>query len=308
MKTTHRNTLLAALLVCLAPAAASAAEAYLTPSKNGGSGAMPSGYSKLYFELASNDWVNHMQLPANPQPADFVVLSSLAHGSSRLDAARTAFADLVYLPIDTFANVELRWSKANQRWDIWDGLSARRVIAREEHGDFAVPQSEHAITQVYIGSKLSPVSMYLPTAAPKAAVLAVTNDSAHAVGIANYGPGGPAFVCPATRACAFVFNSDDGKWHARHGRDHIKPTEYQLPKPSKRWTDLVTGSAAEDTTTPITMRMPADAIDGDIYQLTDPSNSNVFMVEGASTKPLSSVSVTLRYDASQRRWVRQFEK
>ncbi|MBH1619505.1 hypothetical protein I5U23_16415 [Stenotrophomonas maltophilia] len=305
MKTTHRNTLLAALLVCLAPAAASATDAYLTPSKNGGSGAMPSGYSKLYFELASNDWVNHMQLPANPQGADFVVLSSLADGSSRLDAAKTAFADLVYLPVDTFANVELRWSKANQRWDIWDGLSARRVIAR---GDIAVPQSEHAITQVYIGSQLSPVSMYLPTAAPKGAVLAVANDSAHAVGVAHNGAGGETFVCPATRACAFVFNSGDGKWHARHGRDHIKPTEYQLPMPAQRWTDLVTGSAAEDVTTPICMRMPTSAIDGDIYQLTDPSNSNAFKVEGAGSKPLSATPVTLRYDASEQRWVRQFER
>lgn len=105
-----------------------------------------------------------MQLPANPQPADFVVLSSRPMRSSRLDAAKTAFADLVYLPIDTFANVELRWSKAYKRWDVIDGLTARRVIAR---GDIAVPQSEHAITQVYIGSQLSPVSMYLPTAAAK---------------------------------------------------------------------------------------------------------------------------------------------
>ncbi len=305
MKNSHRNTLLAALLVCLAPAAASATEAYLTPSKNGGSGAMPSGYSKLYFELASNDWVNHMQLPANPQAADFVVLSSLARGSSRLDAAQTAFADLVYLPIDTYTNVELRWSKANQRWNIWDGLSARRVIVR---GDLAVPQSEHAVTQVYVGSKLSPVSLYLPTAAPKGAVLAVANDSVHAVGISGSEiAGGRTFVCPATQACAFVFNSGDGKWHARHGREHIKPTEYQLPAPSQRWTDLVTGNPADDVTTPLTMRMPTTAIDGDIYQLTDPSNSNVFKVEGAGSKALSATPVTLRYDATTRTWVRQFE-
>lgn len=306
MTKSHRNTLLAALLACLAPAAASATEAYLTPSKNGGSGVMPSGYSKLYFELASSDWVNQMQLPANPQGADFVVLSSLAHGSSRLDAAKTAFADLVYLPIDTYANVELRWSKNYKRWDIWDGLSARRVIAR---GDIAVPQSEHAVTQVYVGSQLGPVSMLLPAAAPKGAVLAVANDSAHAVAISgNEIAGGRAFACPATQACAFVFNSGDGKWHARHGRDHIKPTEYQLPKPSQRWTDLVTGSPAEDVTTPVTMRTPADAIDGDIYQLTDPSNSNFFKVEGAGAKALGATPVTLRYDATQRSWVRQYEK
>ncbi|AEM51482.1 hypothetical protein BurJV3_2159 [Stenotrophomonas maltophilia JV3] len=304
MNITHRKTLLVALLACLAPAAASAAEAYLTPSRIGGSGTMPSGYSKLYFELANGDWVNHMQLPANPQPADFVVVSSLAKLSSRLDTARTAFSDLLYLPIDTYANVELRWSKAHQRWDVVDGLSARGVVAR---GDLIVPQSEHAVTQVYIGSKLGPVSMLLPAAAPQGAVLAVANDSAHAVGIGGGEiAGGHAVACPAARACAFVFNSGDGKWHARYGRGQIKPTEYQLPMPTRRWTNLVTGSAASDLTMPLNMRMPDNAVDGDIYQLTDPSNSNGFWVEGAGNKPLSAIPVTLRYDATRRTWLRQF--
>lgn len=305
MKNSRRNTLLAALLVCLAPAAASAAEAYLTPSKNGGSGAMPSGYTKLYFDLTSNDWVNQMQLPANPQGANFVVLSSEAHGSSRLDAAKTAFADLVYLPVDTGTEVELRWSKANQRWDVMNSPSARLIITGR---DLAVPQSNEALTQVTIASHANKATLLLPTSAPKGAVLAVANDSADTVGIGGETAGGGSFSCPAAWSCAFVFNSGDGKWHARRGRGQIKPTEYQLPTPSKRWTDLVTGSAAEDVTTPNAMRMPADAIDGDIYQLTDPSNSNFFKVEGAGTRPLSSVPVTLRYDASQRSWVRQFEK
>lgn len=302
MKTTHRNSLLAALLVCLAPAAASAAEGYLTPSTNGGSGAMPSGYTTLYFELATNDFVDELVLPANARAKDRVVLSSMARGNSRLDAKGTSVEDLVYIPVESLSNFELARGSNPDRWLATGGLSAARVILQSgEHG--IAPMTDKLMTDVHVFSSVK--SIQLPATAPAGAVAGVQSFNGMDVTIA--GVAGGASICPQSTTCGFVFDAASNQWHARRGRAHFQPTTPQLPMPAQRWTDIVTGSAAEDVVTPEFMILPVSGIDGDILQFTDPSNSRFFRVgiAGGTGSVLSPTPRTYRYSSQQARWVYQ---
>lgn len=301
MKNLRRTSLLAALVVCLAPAAASAAEAYLSPSKNGGSGAMPSGYSKLYFELASNDFVGDLALPANPRFNDQVVLSTLAWGNSRLDAKGTSVQDLIYIPVDSLSNFE--FVKTNYgRWGVAGGLSATRVtLTSGEQG--VAPMTDKLMTDINVGGNVK--SVQLPASAPAGAVAGVQGFNGRDLTIT--GVAGGASVCPQSTTCGFVFDAASNQWHARRGRAHFQPTTEQLPMPQQRWTDIVTGSAADDVVTPQFMILPASGIEGDILEFTDPSNSNYFRVGSDSSRGtvLSAKPLTFRYSSQQGRWVHQ---
>jgi len=302
MKNSHRNSLLAALMVCLAPAAASAAEGYLTPSKNGGSGAMPSGYTKLYFELASNDFAADLALPANPRVRDQVILSSMAWGNSRLDAKGTSVEDLVYIPVESLSNFELMRGSNPDRWLAAGGLSAGRVLLNSgEHG--VVPMTEKLMTDVHVFASVK--SIQLPASAPAGAVAGVQSFNGQNITIT--GVAGGASVCPQSVTCGFVFDAASNQWHARRGRAHFQPTTSQLPMPEQRWTDIVTGSPASDVVTPQSMLLPVSGIDGDILEFTDPSNSNFFRIGEASggRRTLSSKPLTFRYSSQQGRWIYQ---
>ncbi|WP_285301716.1 hypothetical protein [Stenotrophomonas maltophilia group sp. Smal13] len=308
MKTTHRNSLLAALLVCLTPVAVSANEAYLTPNTNGGSGAMPSGYSKLYFELGNGNWVGTLKLPAAPRQGDTVVLSSMADWNARLETAATAFDKAGYLPVDALSNVELRWSSTFNRWDVIKGESARLVYGKSQYV-LTIPASHHAVTQVGIYKNKWAGEAYLPTWAPQGAVLVVANETSSEVIVSGYSAAFNRFDCKSETRCAFVFDAD-GKWRARMGREQYRPVDVDLPSPGARWTDVVVGSAAEDVTTPGLLRLPANAVDGDIYQISNPSNElPVYIAADNSNRDVdvrvSAKGYIYRYDGSQRRWIIQ---
>ncbi len=298
MKNSRRNSLLATLLVCLAPAAASAAEGYLTPSKNGGSGAMPSGYTKLYFELASNDFTADLTLPANPRSNDRVILSNLAQASSRLAAKGTSVEDLVYIPVDSLSNFEMVKTSYGE-WAVAGGLSAARLaFTSGDHG--VAPMTDRLMTDINVGGSVKTVQ--LPASAPAGAVAGVQGFNGRDLTIT--GVAGGASICPQSTTCGFVFDAASNQWHARRGRAHYQPTASQLPKMDQRWTDIVTGSPAEDVTTPKHMMLPTSAIEGDIIQLTDPSNSRFYTVNDPASY-LSSQPRTFRYDSQAGRWIIQ---
>lgn len=298
MKNSRRNNLLAALLVCVAPAAASAAEGYLTPSTNNGSGAMPSGYTKLYFELASNDFAAELALPANPRDRDWVILSTLADRNSRLNAKGTSVEDLVYIPVDSLSNFELV-KTSHGGWGAVGGLSATRVVLKSgEHG--VAPMTEKLMTDINVGGNVTTIQ--LPASAPAGAVAGVQGFNGRDLTIT--GVAGGASICPQSTTCGFVFDAASKQWHARRGRAHFQPTVSQLPKMEQRWTDIITGSPAEDVLTPKHMVLPTSAVEGDIIQLTDPSNSRFYTVNSPYTY-LSSQPLTYRYDSQAARWIYQ---
>lgn len=301
MKNSRRNSLLAALLVCLAPAAASAAEGYLTPYKNGGSGAMPSGYSKLYFEVIDGDWVGELKLPVNPRADDVVVLSSMATWGSRLDLAGTAMADQVYLPIETLTNVELRWNDQAKQWDVAGGLSARALQGSNVPTE-TIAVSDELMTQLVLSDGRHAGRVELPHSAPAGAQLVVSNRATWGTAISGTAlAGGDSQVCASGSDCGYVFNAD-GKWHARNGREHYQPTTSQLPKPAARWTDVIARGPADDVFTPPQMTLPVQAVEGDIYRMADMSNSGFYSINGVTltAKPLIYV-----YRAGQGTWVPQ---
>lgn len=119
-------TALAFALTCAASVAV-AGETHLSPNTNGGRGALPSGYSALHFTQANGDRAAQLSQSEAPRSWDRVVLRSSAHRGSRLDVAKTVFADLVYTPIDASANLRLDWSGQLQRWIIFASASVRSV-------------------------------------------------------------------------------------------------------------------------------------------------------------------------------------
>lgn len=309
MKTTHRNSLLAALLVCLAPAAASAAEGYLTPATNNGSGYMPSGYTTLYFELSEGDWAAKLKLPGKPQQADRVVLSSLSSQYATLDAARTAFANQVYLPVQDLSNIEVRWTARDQRWDVTGGESAR-VIHGRNLASQDIESSSHLVTQVSLYDTKRAGVLGLPAWAPQGAVLVVANGSSDDVQVRPSALAGSAgSVCNASQNCGFVYAAD-GKWHARQGHARVA-AQAQLPAPAARWNDVFLGNPAEDVGMQPEMRLPAEGVEGDIYQITNLHGArftqvltdNTDMSKG--TYVPSGYRLVLRYDSARGLWIRQ---
>lgn len=297
-----RKLLCSAVLACLTPFAASAAEAYLTPKTNGGTGELPSGYTKVYFELSNDDWTQEITLPRNPRDGDAVELSSLAKDGSRLHAAGTSFSEAAYLPVDQLSNIELAWNSAFKRWDVKGGLSARKLEGGNVP-EYQIPSSDHMVTQMVFTDGRHVGRLSLPDTAARGAVLTVSNRATW--GATVTGPqlaGGEEHYCADTIDCTFVFNAD-GKWHARRGREHFQPTQPQLPVPAQRWTDIVISGPAEDIVTPARMTLPTSGIHGDIIQFTDVSNSGFYGVVNGGR--IDGAATTYRYNARLGVWVKQ---
>ncbi|MBA0224339.1 hypothetical protein D7U89_02335 [Stenotrophomonas maltophilia] len=291
-------------MACAAPAAM-AAEAYLSPSTNGGSGAMPSGYSTLHFDLQNGDWAAQLTLPAAANNLDGVELSYGAAWSSRLDAERTEFADLVYLPINTSADLKFYWAGAQQRWLAHSSGSVRNISVLASHKG-PLPSSHHAMTVVYPAIREDIGTLQLPERATSQAVLAFSNQRNRDVAIR--GASAPQ-QCAAQQVCAFVFDADDGQWHARSGKARVQSAAY-LPEPQHRWTEVVVGSPAEDITTPDMMQLPARGIDGDIYQISNPTGDHYARVSPVNTNRSEPAEIglkgaTFRYDSTRRHWAYQ---
>ncbi len=304
MKNSRRNSLLAALLVCMAPVAASAAEASLTPSTNGGNGSLPSGYSKLYFELSESDWTQKVRLPARPQQGDTVVISSLSSKFATLDAAKTVFADQIYIPVEDLSNVVLRWTEKSGRWDLVGGESARVVYGRNTD-TLVVPASDHLLTQVGLYDTKRAASVALPAWAPQGALLAVANSSSTDVKVS----GGSNATCAASQNCAFVFAAD-GTWKARGSYARVKAAR-DLPAPTARWNDVLLGNPAEDVDMQPTLRLPAQGTEGDIYQITNLHDTRFTRVLTDNTDlaayfyPQQGYRVVFRYDGALGLWAHQ---
>ncbi|OBU56188.1 hypothetical protein [Stenotrophomonas maltophilia] len=290
-----RKLLCAATLLCLAPLAASAAEAHLTPKSNGDSGAMPSGYSKLFFEISDSDFAAELKLPANPRDGDQVALTSMAgRRVAMLEAAGTSAADLVYIPVQRLSNLVLAKSDSLGRWYVGRGLDDDRIVLRD--GPHAqAPATEKTFIDLHVTRTVSSVG--LPPQAPARAVLGLVNYTQNDVTIQGPEVAGGVQTCGVAQSCGFVFDGADGQWHARRGRAHFQPTTAQLPKMQQRWTDIVLSGPAEDVTTPRNMTLPVEAVDGDIIQITDLSNSRYYSVNG---HPINKA--TYRYNASEGRW------
>lgn len=291
-----RKLLCAATLLCLAPFTASAAEAHLTPKSNGDSGAMPSGYSKLFFELSDSDFAAELKLPAIPRHLDQVVLTSMAQRqTAMLDATGTSVADLVYIPVPRLSNFALQKTNTLGRWIATGrGMSETRIVLNNGTHEQA-PATDKTLIDLHVTKAVSSVG--LPPQAPARAVLGLVNYTQNDVTIKGPEVAGGVQTCAVAQTCAFVFDGADGQWHARRGRAHFQPTVAQLPKLQQRWTDIVTAGPAQDVTTPQHLTLPVEAVDGDIIEFTDLSNSRFYTINGQATN-----KATYRYNASEARW------
>ncbi len=277
----------------------------MTPSKNGGSGAMPSGYATLYFELADGDWVDELTLPEHPRNGDKVILSSRAADSARLMTEATSLQDMRYLPIESLSQIQLVWSNELRRWNVQSSDSSRiyRVV---NQATSVVPTSSHWVTSVYHHPYVFAPKVTLPAWAPAGALVVFTNFQLHDVQMAGAANG---VICGENQTCAYVFNSSDARWYRRAGERQVRAA-VELPAPTARWTHVHVGAAWEDLETPGYMSLPSEGIDGDIYQITNPSRDHFARIGTVNTSLADEVFVsegvhTFRYEAAARRWVHQ---
>ncbi len=306
MKNLRRIYLLTALLYGSSPLAACAAEAHLSPNSNGGSGAMPSGYSALYFNLKDGDWAEEIKLPANPQPGDEVLLTSESNRMARLDASNTSFKDLVYLPVGPGAHLSLFWDPSVNSWLALGGYSARFVAQERGMPELSIPVSGHPVTQIH-DSGWQFAAINLPDAAPQGAQLAVSGLQGNDLLVRS---SSSVMVCAAARACAYVFDSPTGRWHPRSGVAEIRVSQVDLPVPTNRWTTVMVGSPAHDLQTPGMLRLPASGLDGDVYEVKNPSADHFAYILLDNTDlsdlvPVSSGVNTFYFDAGRRIWMHQ---
>ncbi|WP_180867060.1 hypothetical protein [Stenotrophomonas maltophilia] len=288
---------------------AMASDAYLSPNTNGGSGAMPSGYKTLHFELQNGDWAEQLALPEAPGNGDGVELTSGARWNSRVNLTRTTLADLVYLPVEAPSHLRFQWLSGPGMWEVLsshtvDGTT-RSISLLSEQG--LLPSSPHLVTLVQPAIRTNIAVVQLPERASSQAVLAFDNGrQKHSVDVKG---ASTPYHCAAGQVCTFVFDADDGQWHSRTGRAQVQPAAH-LPAPQQRWTDVVVGSLAEDIVTPAIMQLPAQGVDGDIYQISNPSGDHYARISPANTNlvqpaPINLKQLTFRYEAAQRRWVYQ---
>ncbi len=306
MKNPRRVSLLTALIAGLSPLAASAAEVRLSPNSNGGSGAMPSGYSSLYFNLNEGDWAEEIKLPANPQPGDEVLLTSESQRMARLDASNTSFKDLVYLPVGPGTHLSLSWDPVLNSWLALGGYSARFETQKPGMPELSIPMSGHPVTQVHdSGWKFTAIN--LPEAAPQGAQLAVSGRQRNDILVRSRSS---VMVCAAAQACAYVFDFPTDQWHPRSGVVEISTSQVDLPVPNHRWTTVMVGSPAHDLQTPGMLRLPASGVDGDVYEVKNPSSDHFAYILADNTDlgdavPVSSGVNTFYFDAGRRVWMHQ---
>ncbi|HEL5038526.1 TPA: hypothetical protein UOA93_000264 [Stenotrophomonas maltophilia] len=311
MKNLRRVPLMTALLIGLCPAAALAAEARLTPGSNGGSGAMPSGYSKLYFQLSDHDWVAELKLPDAPADGDRVVVSSTAARPARLDPEGMSVASLEYVPVDASSSIELRWNNALKEWHLINGKSSRVEVMTWSWGvaERVVASTDHALTELYIPFNSSGRTLKLPRWAASGAMLSVNNYGDTSVTVRD---DVATQQCGVRERCAYVFDAREGRWSQRTGRVEISVSETNLPVPLSRWTTVRVGSPTDDLITPGFLRLPQEGKDGDIYQIRNDSGDHFAYVLTDNTTlfeavPVSSGPHTFRFDAVRSTWLQQPE-
>ncbi|AEM51483.1 hypothetical protein [Stenotrophomonas maltophilia] len=301
--------LVASLLSGLYPVAAIASEAHLTPGANGGSGAMPSGYSKLYFELSDDDWVAELKLPDTPVDGDRVVVSSTATRPARLDPEGMSVAILEYVPVVASSSIELRWNNWLQEWHLIDGMSTRVEVVTWSWGvaERLVTSTDHALTELYVPFNSRGRTLKLPQWAPSGALLSVNNYGDTEVTVRD---GVTTRSCGVRERCPYVFDAAEGSWSQRSGRVEISAFQTNLPVPTNRWTTVRVGSPVDDLTTPGILRLPREGKDGDIYQINNASGDHFAYILADNTSlreavPVSSGSHTFRFDAVLKTWLQQ---
>lgn len=306
MNNLRHLSLVAALLAGLSALGASAAEAHLSPNSNGGSGAMPSGYSALHFNLKEGDWAEEIKLPANPQPGDEVLLTSESNRMARLDASGTSFKDLVYLPVGPGTQLSLFWDPHLNSWLVLGGYSAQFETTKPGMPELSIPPSGYPVTQVDdSGWKFTAIN--LPDAAPQGAQLAISGRQLNDILVRSRTS---VMVCAAAQACAYVFDFPTGRWHPRSGVVEISASQVDLLVPANRWTTVMVGSPAHDLQTPGMLRLPASGVDGDVYEVKNLSGDHFAYILADNTDlgdvvPLSSGVNTFYFDAGRRIWMHQ---
>ncbi len=293
-----RKLLCSALLACVMPVAASAAEATLSPATNGGSGQLPSGYSRLHFQMSQGDWVNEVKLPASPRDGDQVTLRNSHGAASLLMTDGSVLEGVAFAPIKRGHDLDLSWNAHRNTWDVWDGASSRGFgsIAVPE---LTIPSDNHMLTQIEMWDGAVPGRLYLASSAERGALTVVSNYSARSVAIdGSRLLGGQHATCPAMSQCTYVFTTD-GKWNAGTGKKVVRATQSLLPTPEARLSDVVIGNIAEDVETPFEMQLPAAAMDGDVYRFMNPNPRGSYLVDGEF---IGTGYTVFQYDANTLKW------
>lgn len=294
-----RKLLCAATLACLAPFGASA-DTYLTPASNGGSGVLPSGHTRLHFEMSHGDWVDQVKLPTAPRDGDQVTLSNTYSSmASLLLTAGSALEDAAFAPIKAGHALDLRWNGQRQVWDVWEGASSRG-FGSQEGAAMRIPAGDHMLTQLEMWDGAVASRVYLAMSGQRGALTVISNYGGKSTIVDGSDlVDGKDSVCSAESRCTYVLNGD-GKWSPRRGQAVTQATQPLLAEPATRLTDVIIGEAVTDISTPFRMYLPRAASDGDVYRFFNPNPRGIYFV--SNTSLFANGYTSFQFNAATQKW------
>jgi hypothetical protein len=245
---------LALLAAC--PLLGHAAELTISPNSNGGGGALPSGYSRIIFQIADGDWTKTIVLPANPRDKDVVSLRTSAEWDSEVDAVSTSFLvrSLRVVRGDAF---EFTYNAASRLWAVES--AGIRALTPNVNGA-SITDSAARLTRYSLRDTDWVPEVFLPKVAKEGDLIAIASDATWGSKVnTDNALFASTLTLKAGDAYVLSYRANFGKWVPEYAPVRLVPVASSiLPQTSPRATMLVSdGSYVADT------GLPASAGDRD---------------------------------------------
>jgi hypothetical protein len=230
---------LALLAAC--PLLGHAVELTLGPNSNGGSGVLPSGYSRISFQTADGDWTKTIVLPVNPRDKDVVSLRASAGWDSGVDAVSTSFRvrSLRVVRGDAF---EFTYNAASRLWAVESpGI---RALTPNANGA-SIADSAARLTRYSLRDADWVPEVFLPKVAKEGDLIAIASDAAWGSKVnTDNALFASTLTLKAGDAYVFSYRANFGKWVPEYAPVRLVPAASSiLPQTSPRATMLVSDAA-----------------------------------------------------------------
>lgn len=271
--------LLAALAIPTVPDA-HATERVTSPNQNGGSGQIPSGYTRVVFNVSDGNHVRDIQLPAHPRHGYVVEVGSHATFASRL-AARSTVYDIDHIPVENGTRWVFRWDDTTRRWSPAEGVQELHAPNQPE---YHMPTPTARMVYLYVGDGYHASRIRLPPRAADGTLLAVQTKATWASSILpDHVQFASTLRLQRGDVYAFRYSTAAGTWQLTRAPQREQPATAPLSAPTSPRTlvNLSNGNWGA------TQTLPSQAGDRDrfVVRSTASSASNIASGRFASPGP-----------------------
>lgn len=211
-------------LCCINPV--HAAEWVTSPSRNGGSGQLPSGYTRVVFNTANGDWVPDIRLPTAPRNGDVVELRSAASYASQVAAETTLFG-VERIALTRGMTLQFTWNSALARWTPLDRITVTKGT------EYRLPVQAQSLAHLYLDDEHHASRVGLPSDGQNGALLAVQSEAGMEAEILT-----DQVLYPSTLQLrggdtyVFRFNKALGRWLLANAPERTQSPAAALQAPS----------------------------------------------------------------------------